>query len=504
MSVFLVTDSPAAVESEHRVVVWLGEDHGGVPGKVTLHAPTIDEFLTVSIEHVLPGLLEPFECALSGAGDRVRDVAESLLERYTYASRQATFDLNTLSWTYKICALHTIQKIRQIPDRMHTVDQLIGLHRDESCVIIGAGPSLDLSAIDPKKILTIATSRAALACFAAGWCPDYIIHIDPAPCPDLVEDLRGHPLSSRARWLMPFQVHRNFLDMPGQTFWFGSRLNPASVWMAKHIVRQFRVPLLTSGGSVSCCAFTIADFMGCSPICLIGQDLSYGVGRKYASEQPLPDRFSSLFPQETDALYLPAIRGGRIQTTMDYASYAEWFIRMARITRRKLINCTTQGVHLPGFEHLSIGKVYRRYGSRPNRSRPDLETNVFPRPPVESAVGRCREVTDELSRLMGQGREQEVFDRIQYLSGHPEADGFLLLAVTQYEQKILSYFSHLPAMHPKMRQCLAMFVRACQTGSQMLDQALTGDVAVPPISEEDVQARYRELGKIVVNKDLII
>ncbi len=494
MSVFLVTDAPQAVEAHHRVVVWLGRDHGKLPGKVTVHARTPEDFLGAILEHVQPSLLENFECALTAA-DTNRAVADHLLERYKYASRQASFDLNTLYWTYKICALQTIQKIDSLPSGINTLDQLENAHRDQACVIIGAGPSLDISSIDPARILTIATTRTARLCLDAGWCPDYIIHIDPGPFEGVLDEVMAHPKAQTARWLIPFQVHSRFTRLPGRTFWFGSRLNPSSIWISKRVRKALRVPLIVSGGSVSCCAFTIAEFMGCSPICLLGQDLSYGGSQKYSTEEVLSDRFSSIVRDDPDILTLPAIRGGAVQTTMDYASYAEWFVTQARHTRRKAINCTPRGVHLPGLDHLPIQKVYARYCQESRMAPAEFPTRPFPKIDPRPFVGRAREVCAETKSALDRGDCARAFE-LQTRLGHPDSDEYLVTGCTQYEQKILTYFVHLPVEHPKVRRCLDLLADASLHACDLVSAALDGVIDVPPIDDEDVTRRMRAILEI--------
>lgn len=494
VSAFLVTDTPRTVEPHHRVVVWLGENHGPLPGIVTLHAKTQDDFLSAAMEHVQPGLVEPFECTLTGDRGRVSALAEFLLERYKYASRQAHFDLNTLSWTYKICALQSLQKVNHLGERLHTVDQLMGRHRDEACVIIGAGPSLDIGSIDPEKILTIATTRTAILCLKAGWCPDYIIHIDPAPFDGLRERLLAYPAISHANWLIPLQAHQNFLDLPGRVFWFGSRLNPVSNWIAKEVNPHMRLPLILSGGSVSCCAFTIAEVMGCSPICLIGHDLSYaGSGRYFDADAP--DRFTSSGLTDPDRVYLPGISGRNVQTTLDYMTYAEWFVTQGRNSRRKLINCTTQGVHLPGFEHVPIDSVYTRYCGKAKSAVPALEPKRFVRPNVESALDRAREISAQLDHHIRANDPGRACDLLMSMT-RIDSDGFILTACTQYESRIMAYFSHLPATHPKMRRCIETMAAASRAACAELADSLAGAIHVPTITEEVVDRRMRELREI--------
>lgn len=492
MSVFLVTDTPRAVEPHHRVVVWLGRNHGPLPGRVTAHAPTPNDFLSVIFEHVQPTLLENFECALTTADNAL---AEFLLERYKYASRQATFDLNTMYWTYKICALQTLQKVERLPAEINTIDQLENAHPDQACAIIGAGPSLDIHSIDPKKIMTIATTRTARLCFQAGWRPDYIIHIDPDPFEGVLDEVIAHPLAAHARWLLPFQAHSRFVRLPGRTFWFGSRLNPSSVWISKKVRHAFRLPLILSGGSVSCCAYTLAEFMGCSPICLIGQDLAYGGSRKYSTEEAAPDRFTSVIRDEPDILALPAIGGGKARTTMDYASYAEWFTTCARHTRRKVVNCTRRGVYLPGFEHIPIEKVYSRYCHDRRLALDVPPARPFPKPPVRSAVERARAACVRARETIRAGDHAGAFRRLLDI-GHPDADEYLITGCTQYEQKILSYFGHLPADHPQMKRCIELLADASLQACSLVHDALDDRIDIPPLDETDVNRRMRVLNEI--------
>lgn len=492
---FLVTDTPGVVEPHHRVVVWLGRDHGPLPGKVTRHAKTLDDFLGVAIEHIQPALAEPLECAVSGDQRRAQAVSEYILERYQYAARMANFDMNTLKWTYCICALQSIRKVACLPSQIHTAYQLADAHRDQACVIIGAGPSLDIHAIDPQRVLTIATTRTALLCLDAGWCPDYIVHVDPAPFAEEVARLSTHPNIDGAQWLLSFQVHENFVGLPGRTFWYGSRLNPASQWIARRVRDRIRIPLIISGGSVSCCAFTVADFMGCSPICLLGQDLSYQGGRKY-HETEMASRFTSVMSGESDSMKMPGIGGVEVETTVDYASYAEWFVMQARHSRRKLINCTARGIQLPGFEHMPLSAVYERYASQKKKPAPDVTTTFsFVPPDVNGALHKADALVGRINGDIAAGNWSAAYRHIEQ-ARTPESDEFLATSCTQYEEKIMDYYRHMPPDHPKMRRCIGVMAGALRDACRRIRDALDGRIDVPPVNDADLDERMNLLREI--------
>jgi hypothetical protein len=146
-------------------------------------------------------------------------------------------------------------------------------------------------------------------------------------------------------------------------------------------------PGLPVSGSVSTMAFSLARFLGCSPLVLVGQDLAYTEGKTYAtgtgyeSSQARFDENGLVHLDWNDEVLrvhgeeqgiarprephrrVPAWGGqGEVDSAASFANIQDWFRRSAELLSKagstvRLVNCTEGGVHIPGFEDLALAQL---------------------------------------------------------------------------------------------------------------------------------------------------
>lgn len=141
-----------------------------------------------------------------------------------------------------------------------------------------------------------------------------------------------------------------------------------------------------SGASVSAVSFDLARRLGCDPIILIGQDLSYGTDRSHAAgtwkesrwaevpkewldgdpetlrrkarEQPWNPWFTSM-----RRLMVEGIDGRPRVTDIKMLSFLTWFEREIALSRDRhtVINATASGARIRGALHLPLRQVLREH-----------------------------------------------------------------------------------------------------------------------------------------------
>lgn len=280
----------------------------------------------------------------------LRAKTEFLLNRQSV--NQATLSRFERTWAVNLCAnLITLRGSRP-------VRELFGIHRGSPAVVIGAGPSLtdSLPALARlrEKAVYVAVDTAVRVLQHEGVDPDYIVTVDPQPVNRVfLESYAGnarivldptvshHSASYAARNMTfiaatPFRLGRLFEGMVGGT-----------------------IGDIAFGGSVSTNAYDLARKMGCDPVYLVGQDLSFPDGQVHARGAALEERLSwresrlvrremHNFSQLTaiPPLVIEDLRGGKVQTNGKLAIFYRWFESRfeadmkAGLTVR---NCTLRG-----------------------------------------------------------------------------------------------------------------------------------------------------------------
>lgn len=205
---------------------------------------------------------------------------------------------------------------------------------------------------------------------------------------------------------------------------FGDRSATASDW----IVRAFDSHPITTGGSVACSAFSILHYLGCDPIILVGQDLAYTGGARYApgakfgTQKIEYDQATGTVVTVERNATLERIRAdggldaenrlrgeevvayggeGKVVTTKMFSLFRQWFESSAATwaSDRTLINATEGGARIEGFEEMSLAQALSRYAQAPVPAKQWLDeklSNVVPCEPerlivvIDEDLEKCR------------------------------------------------------------------------------------------------------------------
>ncbi len=316
-----------------------------------------------------------YEAAFPDAAIRVREEINRLVQRNT--ASQSTISMRGRAWVEHI--VRNLDLLTQRP----LLQSLQGAFSKTPAFIVGAGPSLDKNvrelAIATQKGIVICANSSAAALAHAGVQAQMLCCLESI---DLSDTLKDNPLLDSAVRVLSLSSHPNNLRVgsgPLLPFFEG-------LWQLASPLQQLTGhPGLTVAGSVSSAAFSTALLLGCDPIVLVGQDMSYPNGRAYAtgtgyeqSTAAIDDDGQALSFAWSERLieahgtqfgrrqvaeplhWLPGWgQGPRVASGVSLSAVHRWFSDAAaelrgRSDSPRLVNATEGGAHVPGFEDVPL------------------------------------------------------------------------------------------------------------------------------------------------------
>ncbi len=257
-------------------------------------------------------------------------------------------------------------------------------------VIVAPGPSLaknvHLLRELKGKALIASFSHTLAALEAAGVVPDLVLAAD-------MEDLRYHFEGIDTREFealaLAYTVHPDLYSLPAKrTFCFSS--NRTDSWLSELVGEGGEV---SNGGSVAHMAFSMGVKLGCDPIILVGQDLSFPDGKVYCDDNVDGDARAELSADGATVVVkgysagyasmqsvggatqshphrvveVPGYFGGSVPTSTVFSMFRKWFIQQASKlgSSRVLLNCTEGGARIDGMQHLPLARAIERYVDAP-------------------------------------------------------------------------------------------------------------------------------------------
>ena len=279
------------------------------------------------------------------------------------ADLKANFDtLFNKSWLWLINSLYKF-----IPDKPDfSLNILENKFKDKAALIVSAGPSLD------KNIEIIKNNREKFIIFCANVAykklalnditPDFIVYIDAGDYLYTIKNL-DHSKTNIINHISSFRKVFEELN-PNKFFTFYCKNDIFSRWVSKFT--NFSIENYEAKGSVSHLALLSAYNMGCNPIILTGQDLAYTNGKYYSSgsfwaddnedKELLQNKIESI--KKAGVFEVKGQNGETLSTSPDYAGFIKYFEEFAREKQAvKLINCSTDGAQINGFENKNLQDV---------------------------------------------------------------------------------------------------------------------------------------------------
>ncbi|MBI2889488.1 MAG: DUF115 domain-containing protein [Nitrospirae bacterium] len=253
--------------------------------------------------------------------------------------------------------------------RLGPASLLRGCHTGGGCLIVGAGPSLDLSysalRTAARRALVIAADAALKPLLEQGVRPDLVLSDEGQI--DVSFFYEGLPIPRRTSVVSALHVSpRVFGVRHGEKLVYLSVRSPLAAVLESH---GQSAGALQNGASVTCAAVSLAQLMGCKTFVLVGQDhapsRTHSHARGCRVSWPVdPSIFEGRNPPLGRAR---GLRGGEVVSTPQLCMSLRWLERFGRANSRslRLFNGSGGGALIRGFETIELRESLRFLQGRP-------------------------------------------------------------------------------------------------------------------------------------------
>ncbi|MGD8452986.1 MAG: DUF115 domain-containing protein [Phycisphaerae bacterium] len=334
------------------------------------------------------------------------------------------------------------------------VEVLAGRGAGYPAILVAAGPSLarnveQLGALRERAVI-VAVQTVYKALLARGIRPHFVTSLDfhemsaqffrgagdPGDCMLVAEP--------KATW--------HVLDaFPGRTHvlsneWYADALRERAPHRAG----------LRAGSTVAHLAFYLAEHLGCDPIILVGQDLSFTEGLYYPAGMPIEQvwapemgRFDTIEMKQWERIVrmraslrlVKDIHGRDVYTDDQMFTYAEQFQSDFAGSRARIIHASEGGMRLAGTEVMTLREAAERYCTRP------LPAELFaaggepaPVTPREQAAAALAERAAEVAKLKKIAVEMRgLLEKLVGLLDRPDEFNRVVVRVDDLRMEIQQY-----------------------------------------------------------------
>lgn len=218
---------------------------------------------------------------------------------------------------------------------------LINAHKGLPGIVVGAGPSLavqleKLRSLQGKAVM-IAASTAMEILHNHGIKPTYAIAIDQDPITS--GGLHEH-LDSDVPLIFDGQIAQNSLEYKGPKIQMQLNVNRYQI---------ADLPIFESGPSVANVSVDVLHKMGCSPILLVGMDLSYTDNKLYCEGTQFNQDITG-----TQYVHLINNKSEPCITEPSFISMRNWFEEYVNRVKPEVYNCTERGIVIQGYPNKSL------------------------------------------------------------------------------------------------------------------------------------------------------
>ncbi len=292
------------------------------------------------------------------------------------------------------------------------VSELKNLYEGKPAIICCTGPSLAknihllLEEDVQRKFIIIAVGQCLRILLAYGITPDFICSVDYG------EVNYGHYKDLMDTDVPLVALNRSYAPLLKN--WKGTKFitvtpNPGVEGTATSLLQEKGG--LEQGGSVAHMAYGLANFMGCSPIALTGQDLAYDGDKSHIElvdeggdveiNENGEIKWNVVDPNSTikgehsmgGVTYVMGYFGKAVTTNVGLQSFITSFEYLFNNSDKKIINATEGGARIRNCEQMSLKKVIDDYGKE------DIDKSVIK--PLLSPIEDSEERMDEAVKILG-------------------------------------------------------------------------------------------------------
>ncbi len=266
-----------------------------------------------------------------------------------------------------------------LPDS-YEANKLFGKFKNVPAIICGAGPSLEKSIPYLEKLkdkaLIIGGGTSMNALNAKGFQP----HLGAGLDPHIDQYYR---ILANSAYEVPY-FYRNRLNIDALKGIHGQKLfingaggYPIADWIEKQLGVGGEAP--EEGYNVVCFSVSLAKFLGCNPIILVGMDLAYTEKKSYSTgilNHPIHERrlFFRTKNIEEDLITTPDIYDKPVLTLWKWIMESTWFTDFVqRFPEITMINATEGGIGFKGIPNKSLKEILDLFETVPC----DVEGRLF-------------------------------------------------------------------------------------------------------------------------------
>lgn len=290
--------------------------------------------------------------------------------------------------------------LENVPEiiKKHGVRELAGIYKDKPCVCISPGPSLKKEIEHLKanrdKAVYIAVDCVIPFLMEHDFIPDFICGIDP------LEDnarLFTDPRLKDVPFIPIMQYTPEVMrTYPGQVFVSSQYGNQIYQWLGSHW--EDRGCVDCPGGSVSHFAVGIAEFMGCDPIAIIGQDLSFRDNYYCANIGEILDVPGKPLDRTEGKLPIKNMHDEDVFTTGIFIAFKMWFenkFKAMKNAGKRVFNLSDGGLHIEHTREMKFLNFIKKHGTTIKKH------NVFPAELMSDQDSIIRELESAKKLLTG-------------------------------------------------------------------------------------------------------
>lgn len=265
---------------------------------------------------------------------------------------QCTFVGDSTLWQHN--TLKNISTLLNSP----SLDTLKGAFENLPLVLVSAGPSLDtaipfLKSIQNRAII-VSMNSSFRSLVKNGIRSHFTLAIDPRP--STFAGFKDIPIGSTIL-LSSFFVH------PAVVRYFSGQI---MTWNCTHSLGEYIYktlhrsigPKLQGGGTVASLVGSLAEFLGCKKVCLVGQDLACASsGQTHASDSIYNDR-GTLFMDTKDCRECPGNTQEKVFVESKLYFYLQVFNKMAdKFKSIEFINTSVLGAKINNIPYVDYEKA---------------------------------------------------------------------------------------------------------------------------------------------------
>lgn len=314
-------------------------------------------------------------------------------------------------WQENIC-----RNLREVVKNPGVVN-LFQKFRNMPAFIVAAGPSLDKNAPKLKRAkdrgIIICVDTALKALHNLNILPDLVVFIDPQE-----KNFR------KLEGLEDLDYHNTFLVVADVTYWKIPLISPKKfIYTTNHPFFLYLSSLIgekgvlnSAGGSVATVSMDLAKKMGCNPIILVGQDLSFSEAFSHAKETYQVkeqinnlNKFYTLEMAQRELLKnkAPLIVKGNYQekvvTNKLLHEYKKWIENEIKDYKKstEVINATEGGAYIEGTKVYTLQETIEKYCQRmlPIREIIEKESEEVKKVAIEELKNRINNLQMQLGNL---------------------------------------------------------------------------------------------------------